>query len=81
MPRVIRTLVLMLWVGGSLFAAGPSGIWVDVPFVKQPKEGCVDGVYRVRNPARFPMLLEVMLPPGWRHQPLYQRLGRAGADD
>jgi hypothetical protein len=27
------------------------------------------------------MLLEVMLPPGWRQQPLYQRLGRAGADD
>jgi len=44
-------------------------------------EGCVDGVYRVRNPGRFPMLLEVMLPPGWRQQPLYQRLGRAGADD
>ncbi len=40
MPRVIRTLVLMLWVGGSLFAAGPSGIWVDVPFVKQEKDGC-----------------------------------------
>jgi len=40
-------------------------------------EGCVEGVYRVRNPAQFGMLLEVMLSPGWRQQPLYQRLGEA----
>ena len=45
MPRVIRTIVLMLWVGGMLFAAvlfaaDPSGIWLDVPFVKQEKDGC-----------------------------------------
>jgi hypothetical protein len=36
--------------------------------------GCVDGVYRVREPGRFPMLLEVLLRPGWRRAPLYQRL-------
>src|SRR5947209_2933360 len=40
MPRVIGTIVLMLWVGGVLFAADPSGIWLDVPFVKQEKDGC-----------------------------------------
>lgn len=45
MPRVIRTIVLMLWVGGALYAAvlfavDPSGIWLDVPFVKQEKDGC-----------------------------------------
>jgi ABC-type bacteriocin/lantibiotic exporter with double-glycine peptidase domain len=40
MPRVIRAIVLMLWVGGVLFAADPSGIWLDVPFVKQEKDGC-----------------------------------------
>ena len=40
MPRVIRTIVLTLWVGGVLFAADPSGIWLDVPFVKQEKDGC-----------------------------------------
>jgi ABC-type bacteriocin/lantibiotic exporter with double-glycine peptidase domain len=45
MPRVIRTIVLMPWVGGVLlaavlFAADPSGIWLDVPFVKQEKDGC-----------------------------------------
>lgn len=45
MLRVIRTVFLMLWVGGtlfaaSLFAADPSGIWLDVPFVKQEKDGC-----------------------------------------
>jgi ABC-type bacteriocin/lantibiotic exporter with double-glycine peptidase domain len=42
---MIRTIVLMLGVGGALFsavlfAADPSGIWLDVPFVKQEKEGC-----------------------------------------
>jgi hypothetical protein len=36
--------------------------------------GCVDGVYRVREPGRFPLLLEVLLRPGWRRAPLYQRL-------
>jgi len=36
--------------------------------------GCVDGVYRVREPGQFPLLLEVMLRPGWRRAALYQRL-------
>src|SRR5260370_14292312 len=40
MPRVIATIVLMLWVGGVLFAAAPSGGWLDVQFVKQEKDGC-----------------------------------------
>src|SRR5579864_2267149 len=45
MPRVLRTIVLLLWFGGTLcaavlFAADPSGIWLDVPFVKQEKNGC-----------------------------------------
>ena len=40
MPRVMRVIVLVLWVGGVLFAADPSSIWLDVPFVKQEKDGC-----------------------------------------
>jgi ABC-type bacteriocin/lantibiotic exporter with double-glycine peptidase domain len=40
MPRVIRTIVLMLCVGGVVFAADRSGVWLDVPFVKQEKDGC-----------------------------------------
>jgi len=36
--------------------------------------GCIVGVYRVRDANRFPMLLEVLLRPGWRREPLYQRL-------
>src|SRR5436190_5304747 len=36
--------------------------------------GCVEGVYRVRELRRFPLLLEVVLRPGWRRAPLYQRL-------
>ena len=40
--------------------------------------GCLEGVYRVRDPRQFGMLLEAMLPPGWRRQPLYQRLDDGG---
>jgi len=40
MPHVIRTIVLMLCVGGVLFAADRPSIWLDVPFVKQEKDGC-----------------------------------------
>lgn len=42
MPRsiFIRALVLMLLLRGFLFAAEPRGLWLDVPFVKQDKEGC-----------------------------------------
>lgn len=40
MPHVIRTIVLVLCVAGILSAADASGIWLDVPFVKQEKDGC-----------------------------------------
>ena len=40
MPCVMRIIVLMLGVGGMLFAADPSGIWLDIPFVKQGKDEC-----------------------------------------
>jgi hypothetical protein len=48
-----------------------------VEFSDSPS-GCVEGVYRVREPAQFPLLLEVMLRPGWRRAPLYQRLTEFG---
>ncbi len=41
MPRRLQaflTLVLCLW--GSAQAAEPPGIWLDVPFVKQERDGC-----------------------------------------
>jgi ABC-type bacteriocin/lantibiotic exporter with double-glycine peptidase domain len=40
MARFVRTIALMLWVGSVVFAADPSGVWLDVPFVKQEKDGC-----------------------------------------
>jgi len=40
MPRVTAIIVMVLWVAGVLLAADPSGIWLDVPFVKQEKDGC-----------------------------------------
>src|SRR5260370_22568885 len=39
-PRVIRTVVLMLGVCGVLFAAYLASLGLDVPFVKQEKDGC-----------------------------------------
>ena len=33
-------MVVMLCVGGVLSAAESSGVWLDVPFVKQQKDGC-----------------------------------------
>jgi len=43
-------------------------------FVDTP-DGCVDGVGRVRDSRQFSLMLEAMLPPGWRRTPLYQRFG------
>jgi ABC-type bacteriocin/lantibiotic exporter with double-glycine peptidase domain len=41
MPRSIFTAaVLTLCLCGSVFAADLSGMWLDVPFVKQEKDGC-----------------------------------------
>jgi ABC-type bacteriocin/lantibiotic exporter with double-glycine peptidase domain len=41
MPRIIlRAAVLMLLLRGVLFAADLDGMWLDVPFVKQEKNGC-----------------------------------------
>ncbi len=30
----------MLWLCGTLFASEAAGVWLDVPFVKQKKDGC-----------------------------------------
>jgi ABC-type bacteriocin/lantibiotic exporter with double-glycine peptidase domain len=38
--RAARTPVGLLCVCGLLLAADPPGIWLDVPFVKQEKDGC-----------------------------------------
>jgi ABC-type bacteriocin/lantibiotic exporter with double-glycine peptidase domain len=36
----IAVLLLLLGVGGGLWAGDSSGVWLDVPFVKQEKDGC-----------------------------------------
>ncbi len=38
--RTIRIAFLLLGACGSLRAAGLPGVWLDVPFVKQEKDGC-----------------------------------------
>jgi hypothetical protein len=37
------------------------------------RPGCIDGIYRLRDVGQ-PLMLEVVLTPGWRKAPLYQRL-------
>jgi ABC-type bacteriocin/lantibiotic exporter with double-glycine peptidase domain len=38
--RAVQALVLALALCGIAFAAGPEGVWLNVPFVKQTKDGC-----------------------------------------
>jgi ABC-type bacteriocin/lantibiotic exporter with double-glycine peptidase domain len=41
MLRVLaQRLTVLLCLCGLLFATGPPGVWLDVPFVKQEKDGC-----------------------------------------
>jgi hypothetical protein len=63
-------------------SAGPGLTHIFMPIYKgfqrlevyDAPPGCVDGVYRVRKPEQFTMLLEAILPPEWKREPLYQRL-------
>src|SRR5713226_1189957 len=38
--RLVRTTLVLLGVCGALVAADLHGVWLDVPFVKQEKDGC-----------------------------------------
>src|SRR6266852_7737738 len=38
--RIVGTALVLLGVCGALLAADPPGVWLDVPFVKQEKDGC-----------------------------------------
>ena len=38
--RIFRVAVLLVGVCGVLLAADLPGVWLDVPFVKQEKDGC-----------------------------------------
>ncbi len=40
MLRWPKSLVTLLCLGGTLWAAAGSGVWLDVPFVRQEKNGC-----------------------------------------
>ncbi len=38
--RIVRIALVLLGVCGALLAADLPGVWLDVPFVKQEKDGC-----------------------------------------
>jgi ABC-type bacteriocin/lantibiotic exporter with double-glycine peptidase domain len=38
--RMVRTVLILLGLCGVLLAADLPGVWLDVPFVKQEKDGC-----------------------------------------
>ena len=40
MFRSAARLVMGLYLGGMILAAQQPGVWLDVPFVRQEKNGC-----------------------------------------
>jgi ABC-type bacteriocin/lantibiotic exporter with double-glycine peptidase domain len=41
MPRsILGASILTLVLCGSAFASGATGLWIDIPFVQQQKDGC-----------------------------------------
>ncbi len=41
MPRsIVRVALLMFCLCGIVFAANSAGVWLDVPFIKQDRDGC-----------------------------------------
>jgi uncharacterized protein YvpB len=40
LSRLAKTLCALFCLGGALAVAAPPGIWLDVPFVRQQKDGC-----------------------------------------
>ena len=38
--RTLSRVAVLLWLCGSLLATSTSGVWLDVPFVRQEKNGC-----------------------------------------
>jgi predicted double-glycine peptidase len=41
MRRMMQNLATLVWVSGFLFATDPPpGVWLDIPFVMQKKDGC-----------------------------------------
>jgi ABC-type bacteriocin/lantibiotic exporter with double-glycine peptidase domain len=38
--RVTKAILVLLWACDAMATADPSGIWLDVPFVRQEKDGC-----------------------------------------
>jgi hypothetical protein len=51
-------------------------VYEDFQGIELPetRPGCVEGSYRVRDTRSLPLMLEVVLAPGWQRSPLYQRL-------
>jgi hypothetical protein len=58
--------------------ADPDVVWYRFQGLEVSRAGipCVTGVYRLRDPARFALLLETDLPPGWIRSELYRTVAR-----
>jgi uncharacterized protein YvpB len=69
LQNALRRLALMAWVSAllcGLLAAQSSGVWIDVPFVKQEKDGCGAAVI-------------AMVMQYWAKQPSKTDSGKDGA--
>lgn len=56
MAAALKKTAFLFALGGALFAAAQAGLWLDVPFVKQEKNGC--------GAASIAMVMQY-----WRKQP------------
>ena len=65
--------------------SGDGGLAFAGVEVAEAEAGCIEGLWRFRDPDSFPLLLASTLAPGWRERPLYQVLAQwespAGADE
>jgi ABC-type bacteriocin/lantibiotic exporter with double-glycine peptidase domain len=69
MLRLFAPLVAGLYLASAVWAGQPPGVWLDVPFIRQEKNGC--------GAATIAMVMQY-----WRRQPGHQApLGGEGKDD
>jgi len=67
MAATLKTAASLLALVGTLFAAAQAGLWLDVPFVKQEKNGC--------GAASIAMVMQY-----WRKQPAGAALPESASD-
>lgn len=77
MFRSVASLVVGLSLGGIVLAGQPTGVWLDVPFIRQEKDGC--GAATIAMVMQYWQHQQGKLPsadPEQIQRTLYSRRGR-----